>query len=77
MAKRVLFPFIRLGFIIMFMFGFLLYFVEVPIRLIILPLVWILFGNKASKWLLDEGFISWFAENRFYPFFERLGMKCN
>lgn len=68
-ARKIVLPFFRIVVII----GVALYVIEQLIRIILIPITWILFGIGIDEYY-EESFILWFGENVFDPFCKKIGI---
>ena len=71
--KKVIFPFVRIIFLITSVILFVLFIAEQITLIIAIPLIWILTG-KGVKDIYDISFITWLANNKIFPFFEKIGI---
>lgn len=71
--KKIIAPFVRIIFIIIFIIVGTLFFVELLTLILAMPLIWILTGKGVYD-ILDISFIKWLAENKIAPFLEKIGV---
>lgn len=71
--KKILSPFVRIIFIIVFIIVGTLFFVELLTLILAMPLIWILTGKGVND-IWDISFIKWLAENKIAPFLEKIGV---
>ena len=71
--KKFLLPVIRFLFLIITIIGVMLFIVEQITLTMAVPLIWILTG-KGMKDVYDISFITWLANNKVFPFFEKIGI---
>lgn len=67
--RKIVLPFFR----ILAVVGVALYVIEQLIRIVLSPVVWILFGTGINEWC-ERSFVSWFWENVFDPFCKKIGI---
>lgn len=66
---KITLPFLRIVVII----GMVLYIIEILIRVLLMPIIWILFGIGINDYY-EESFILRFWENVFDPFCKKIGI---
>lgn len=71
--KKVIFPFVRIIFLITVIIGFVLFIAEQLILCISILLIWILSGKSMDE-IFEMSLIVWFANNKVIPFFEKIGI---
>lgn len=71
--KKLIAPFVRIIFIIVYIIVVALFIVEQFTFIIATPLIWVLTG-KGGNDINDISFIEWFATNKIDPFFEKIGV---
>lgn len=67
--RKIILPFLRIAVII----GVLLFMIEQVIRILLIPITWILFGIDINDYY-EESFILHFWENVFDPFCKKIGI---
>ena len=67
--RKIVLPFFRIIVII----GVALFTIEQVIRILLMPITWILFGIGIDEYY-EESFILWFGENVFDPFCKKIGI---
>ena len=67
--RKIILPFLRIAVII----GVLLFMIEQVIRILLIPITWILFGIDINDYY-EESFILRFWENVFEPFCKEIGI---
>ena len=67
--QKIVLPFLRIIIII----GMVLYMIEILIRILLIPITWILFGIGMNDHY-EESFILRFWENVFDPFCKKIGI---
>ena len=67
--RKLVLPFLRIVVII----GVVLFMIEQVIRILLIPITWILFGISVDEYY-EESFILWFGENVFDPFCKKIGI---
>lgn len=72
--KKLIAPFIRIIFLIVYIIGVALFIVEQITFTIAIPLIWILSGKGVDE-ICDMSFIEWLEKNKIAPFFEKIGDK--
>ena len=68
-TQKLVLPFLRIVVII----GVALFTIEQVIRILLMPITWILFGIGIDEYY-EESFILWFGENVFDPFCKKIGI---
>ena len=68
-TRKLVLPFLRIVVII----GVALFTIEQVIRILLMPITWILFGIGIDEYY-EESFILWFGENVFDPFCKKIGI---
>ena len=68
-TRKLVLPFFR----ILAVIGVALYVVEQLIRIVLSPVVWILFGTGINEWC-EGSFVPRFWDNVFTPFCEKIGI---
>ena len=68
-TRKLVLPFFR----ILAVIGVALYVVEQLTRIVLSPVVWILFGTEIDEWC-EKSFVPRFWENVFDPFCKKIGI---
>ena len=68
-TRKLVLPFFRILTII----GAILYIIEQLIRIVLSPVMWILFGTEISEWC-EKSFVPRFWDNVFTPFCKKIGI---
>ena len=68
-TRKIVLPFLRIVVII----GVVLFMIEQIIRILLIPITWILFGIDINDYY-EESFILRFLENVFDPFCKKIGI---
>lgn len=74
--KKIIAPFVRIIFIIIFIIVVALFIVEQLIQLtltIAIPLIWILTGKGVND-IWNISFVKWLVKNKITPFLEKIGI---
>lgn len=71
--KKVIFPFIRLMFLITIIIVVILFIAEQLIIATLIPLIWISTGQGVDD-VCGISFIKWLAKNKIFPLFEKIGI---
>lgn len=67
--QKIVLPFLRIIVII----GVVLFMIEQVIRILLIPITWILFGAGVDEYC-EKSFVLWFGENVFDPFCKKIGI---
>lgn len=67
--QKIVLPFLRIIVII----GVVLFMIEQVIRILLIPITWILFGTGVDE-CCEKSFVLWFGENVFDPFCKKIGI---
>lgn len=71
--KKILSPFVRIIFIIVFIIVVALFIVEQLTFTMAIPLIWVLTGKGVND-IHDVSFVEWLAKNKLAPFLEKIGV---
>lgn len=68
-TRKLVLPFFR----ILTIMGAILYIIEQLIRIVLSPVMWILFGTEIGEWC-EKSFVPRFWDNVFTPFCKKIGI---
>ena len=71
--KKIIAPFVRIIFIIVFIIVVALFMVEQLTFTMAKPLIWVLTGKGVND-IRDKSFVEWFAKNKIATFLEKIGV---